>query len=237
MRSTAGERVWGAAVRLVRTGAVQGVSASTDEVHLKVRGRHSPNPHDVFLYPVDVEWDCDCDLQASPCLHACAGAIAFHEGAKQGEALPEPVQAVHCGVRYDFVREEGRALSVHRVLIYADGREEPVRGPLLESEVILPRQDHHADRLLSGVRVGSLAGETLRKLLVFLEGQGQATLDGRPVSLHLRFEYVEIAPGAERGNLEAPGERVDDVQRARADGARRAEDRQTLHAAASSANR
>ncbi|TNE87099.1 MAG: DEAD/DEAH box helicase [Deltaproteobacteria bacterium] len=183
IRDAANERAWGAAVELVRDGAVQGVSDDGDEIHLRVKGRRRATPHDVFLFPEDEDWDCDCELPGDACLHVCAGIIATRESRLSGEALPEPKKAYKVRVRYDFRREGSSALSVKRVLLYGDGRVEPLTKPLARSEILAERGDVQAESLLATASAGALSGETLRRLLVFLEGNAPATLDGEPIEL------------------------------------------------------
>ncbi|MCO4744320.1 MAG: DEAD/DEAH box helicase [Proteobacteria bacterium] len=182
VRGVASERAWGAAVQLVRDGAVVGVSDDGEEIHLLVKARGRARPHDVYLFLDDTDWDCDCALPGKACLHVCAGIIATREGRLSGDGLPEPKKAFKVQIRYDFTRM-GSALSVRRQLVYADGRIEPLTKSLARSDVIAERGDIQAESLLATAPAGALPAETLRRLLVFLEGVPPATLDGEPLAI------------------------------------------------------
>ena len=74
-REAAEDRVWSAAVKLAREGGVAGVSDDGEEIRLRVKLRGRPVPSEVFLWPKDVDWGCDCEL-TQPCVHVCAAIIA-----------------------------------------------------------------------------------------------------------------------------------------------------------------
>ena len=181
LRESVSDRVWSAAVALARSGAVVGRSSSDDELVLAVAVRGRPEPHEVFLWPADLDHGCDCDLP-QPCVHICAAAIAVQQGVKQGRKLPKPAKRYQVSLRYDFTRE-GARLALRRVVVWPDGREETLRGSLADASYLAGRGDTQADALLASHRAGPLSEERLRRLLVFLEGDAPATLDGGPVRM------------------------------------------------------
>src|SRR5678815_5324055 len=81
LRESADERVWGAAVKLAREGAVQGVEDDGEEIHLRVKSRGRPVPHEVYLWPAEQDWGCDCEQASGICVHVCAAAIALQQAA------------------------------------------------------------------------------------------------------------------------------------------------------------
>ncbi|MCB9666465.1 MAG: DEAD/DEAH box helicase [Alphaproteobacteria bacterium] len=181
VRQEADPRVWTAAVKLAREGAVVGVGEEDDALvlHVKMQGR--PRPHEVHLWPDEPDAGCDCDLPA-PCVHVCAATIAVNKGLKVGHALPEAAESFQVRLRYDFTTD-GARLAVQRVVLWPDGRAEPLDGTLSESNYLARRGDTQAELLLVQHRGGPLDEERLRRLLVFLEGEPPATLDGAPIRL------------------------------------------------------
>ena len=181
VRKEAAPAVWSAAVKLARSGAVVGVGADDEEVQLRVKTPARPLPFEVFLWPQDVDHGCDCGLPA-PCVHVCASVIALHKGLKVGQALPEPSDAFRVSLRYDFTTD-GAKLALVRTVVWPDGRTEPLHDTLAASNYLASRGDTQAEALLITHPGGPLDEEKLRRLLVFLEGLPDATLDGKRVKL------------------------------------------------------
>ncbi len=181
-REAAGSRVWGAAVRLARDGGVEGVSDDGDEVHLKVRAPGSSRWHEVYLWPEDGDWGCDCDLPGDCCVHAAAAVIALQQSRQQGDALPAPTPEQKVRVRYAFT-SDGTKLSVKRSAVYNDGSEEVLTRPLAESRLVASRVDLQAESLLVMHRPGALPPDSVRRLLSVLEPDSDVTLDGTPVTV------------------------------------------------------
>src|SRR5687767_3363117 len=89
VRDAAGGPVWGAAVELARDGAVEGLSDDGEEVHLRVKTRHRARPFEVWLWPEDVEWGCDCGQPGEACVHVAAGVIGLQRSrVEMPDALP-----------------------------------------------------------------------------------------------------------------------------------------------------
>ncbi len=174
--------VWTAAVTLARQGAVEGLAAENGEVELRVKARGRALPHEVFLYADDPDGSCDCGAPL-PCVHVCAAAIAARQGlAKRGTPLPEPAPSYRVQLRYDFVRD-GVRLRVSRRVLFPDGRDAPLTTTLAESNFIAHRGDVAAEALLATYTGGALEEDRAGKLLIFLEGDALATLDGEPVEI------------------------------------------------------
>src|SRR5262249_21351931 len=105
VRAAAGDRVWGAAVKLARDGGVDGVSDDGEEVHLKVKAPGKHLWHEVYLWPDEGDWGCDCGMPGSSgpdqaCVHVAAAAISLERARKRGDKLPEPEVTRKVRVRY-----------------------------------------------------------------------------------------------------------------------------------------
>jgi superfamily II DNA or RNA helicase len=181
LRETVQPRIWSQAVTLAREGAVMGVKREKDELVLRVRTRARAVPYEVYLWPDDSDWGCDCGQQL-PCVHICAATIAANQGIKKVDALPEPAPKFKVRLRYAFHRD-GARLRLERLIVRPSGAVEALHGTLASSNFVANRGDMHVEALLVNHSGGALEEEKLRRLLVFLEGEGDATLDGAPVKL------------------------------------------------------
>jgi hypothetical protein len=177
-KDAASERMWGAGVELARKGAVAGVSDDGDEVHLKVKTSARALPFEVYLWPDDVDWGCDCG-RSEVCVHVVAATLAVKRG--KGD-LPKPQKAYRVRLRYQL-SSEGTQLTVSRRIVFPDGHDEPLRGSLAEAKVIVGRADAAAEQLLAVQPRGPLSADAVRRLLWALEGDADATLDGDTVGL------------------------------------------------------
>ncbi|MEZ4321968.1 MAG: SNF2-related protein [Myxococcota bacterium] len=178
-------------MQLARDGAVLGVSDDGEEIHLKVKANGRALPHEVYLWPEEADWGCDCQLPGDACIHVAAAAIASTRSEKKGQALPEPTATYAVTLRYAFTSVKS-ALSVQRMLVYKTGRVVPLETTLSEANVLVERADAQAESLLSMHPGGPLSGEALRRLLRILEGQATATLDGDPVQLSSEPTEFEV---------------------------------------------
>src|SRR5688500_16872851 len=134
VREAAGDRAWGSAVKLARDGGVEGVSDDGEEVHLKVRAPGKAIWHDVYLWPSDPDWGCDCGLPGDACVHVAAAAIALQQSRQNGGALPAPDVTHKVTVRYELT-SRGESLDLRRVAVYADGSVEVLKRPLAELDL------------------------------------------------------------------------------------------------------
>ncbi len=181
VRNAVPERVWGAAVKLARDGSVQGVSSDGDEIRLRVKTRAKTLPYEVYLWPEDPDWGCDCGRD-SACVHVAAATIYANseDCSSFGTAAAED-KAWKVKLHYIFT-SDGPALSVRRVVRYKNGREEPLKGTLAASKLMVDRADAQAESLLTLQTGGALTADLTRRLLSMLHGTN-ATLDGEPVTL------------------------------------------------------
>ncbi len=206
VRSAAEERVWGAAVRLARDGAVKGLANDGQEakLHVKVRGRALP--HEVFLWMKDTDWGCDCG-EAGVCVHVCAAAIALQHAEPSGyadvEALPQPKNQYQVKLRYALTNEQN-ALRVAREVYWPDGRVAPVRGAIAQMDVLVSTRDAQVESLLVHQPEGALSAEALRRFILLLGPDAEVTLDGQPVrlnpdSLLFRVRLIDEGEGFKAG--------------------------------------
>ena len=179
VREQAHAAVWGEGVRLARAGAVRGVEADDDGITVEVKEAGRVTPFEVWLGADGDSFDCACG-RPLPCAHVCAAAIA--SSTDDGLALPEASEAYRVDLRYDF-RTAGHRLAVSRTAVWADGRTQLVDGALADLDAFADRRDMQAESLLLSTNGGPLDEELLRRLLLILEGEGQATLDGAPIPL------------------------------------------------------
>jgi superfamily II DNA or RNA helicase len=182
LREGASNRMWGAGVQLARAGAVEGISDDGDEIYLRVKSPGRPVQHEVYLWPGDADWGCDCGREGA-CVHVVAATIAVRTGLRIGSAsLPEPSETYQVRLRY-ALKAERNALSMERFAVWPDGRTEKVKTSLTQANLTARRGDLQAESLLvrSQYSGGPMSPDLVRRLLVFLEGDAEATLDGAPV--------------------------------------------------------
>jgi superfamily II DNA or RNA helicase len=176
--------IWSTGVKLARDGAVLRAPDASPTFRVRAAGRAVPPT--VTFYPEDEEWSCDCDGKIDPCAHVVAAILfATKEGADPNGAtagLTPPRLAYRLG-------RNGRLLTLSRLLVYPDGREERL-GPSLTSLLargaapggIAPtHEDLAIERALGTparevIPVAGLAG-----VLGALAGHADVTFDGAPV--------------------------------------------------------
>ncbi|MBN2797523.1 MAG: SNF2 helicase associated domain-containing protein [Deltaproteobacteria bacterium] len=178
IRDELAPRAWAAAVLLAREGAVRGVSIGDDEVQLQVKDRQGM-PHTVWLFPDDEEWECDCGIPGSVCVHVAAAAISLHQSGREGLAMPAPKHEYQVQLRYVFQQVKSD-LKVHREVVSPDGGVSLLEGTLAESALFATQADALAESLLVTAPLGPLPADTLRRLIAQLDGR-EVMLDGAVV--------------------------------------------------------
>ncbi|HLL04904.1 MAG TPA: DEAD/DEAH box helicase [Myxococcaceae bacterium] len=189
VRKEARPGIWSTGVNLSRAGAVALQAQTEKEIELRVRAPGRPVAYTVNLYPGDEVWECDCDGRMDPCEHVVAATLSIQQAEKQDKPL-EVAANRWSRVVYRFTRSEG-GLQVHRALVHADGKEEPLEEglaavlakPAQAATVQLEQSDMNADRLLEKRTRGALPPERLESLLRALESARNVLLDGRPVAI------------------------------------------------------
>lgn len=192
-------RMWSEAVDLARGGAVEGVSTSGDEIHLVVKMRGKALPMDVWIWPQDGDFECDTDktTPAGWSTPVVAALIALNQSMVKSGKLPEAAPRYKVKMRYNLT-SKGADLFIDRTILWADGREEPLKGTMAGQDIMGTRGDAQVETLLAMHSAGRLPGETVRRLLRFLEGKAEATLDGKVIALSpedVRFEVRVLDEG------------------------------------------
>lgn len=87
IRQVCSANIWTQGVELVRIAAVDGVRDAEDEIVCRVRTPKRAVAPTVRLYPIDEEWDCDCESKAPCCEHIAAAIIAVRRAHQDGTTL------------------------------------------------------------------------------------------------------------------------------------------------------
>ena len=193
IREAVSDTTWSAAVRLVRQGNVRIAEEDEDEVRLSVRIPGRPLPHEVFLWPDDGDWGCDCGHRGKACVHVAAAAIAHKQHSRGSEerddgrapfqapaTTPAAPRVVHS------IRRVGRGLAIDRRIEHpATGdmppRREAIRGSLARSAAWCTAGDLEVEAALL-TRIGNrIPAELWPRLMKGLADASVVTLDGRPI--------------------------------------------------------
>ena len=200
IREAVSDQTWSAAVRLCRRGCVRVEQQSSEEVRCSVRIPGRPVPHEVFLWPGDEDWGCDCGSRDDACVHTAAAAIATKQQARRdgsvsdsdsssrptrspgavGSTAPSAPRVIHA------LRRVGRGLSIERTIEFpATGdmppRREPIRGSLARSSAWCSAGDLEVEAALL-TRIGNrIPAELWPRLMKGLAEATVVTLDERPI--------------------------------------------------------
>jgi SNF2 domain-containing protein/helicase-like protein len=190
IRQACSASLWSQAVELVRASAVAGVSESEEEIVCRVRTPSRAIAPKVTLYPLDEEWDCDCDSKLPCCEHVAAAMIAVRRAQQEGVSLPNDARSgAHLAYRFKTVREQ--QLLLERYVVKPDGAAElldrsvaGIASSASDVRRLVPTQSDIAiDRLMGSRLHGGLGGESLQGVLLALGGAPHVELDGKPVSV------------------------------------------------------
>jgi len=194
--------VWSQGVKLAREGAVTSGTATADELTFRVRAPGHAIALTVTLYVEGPEWTCDCDGKVDPCAHVAAAAIAAAQAAERGEALTAAPVMKPARLVYRMATKD-RLLTVVRVLVHGDGREERLADSIASSvargrvpEGWTPaHEDLHVERILGTPAREIVQPGRVRDLFAALANDAEVSLDGaavrvsaEPVLPHARVE-------------------------------------------------
>ena len=182
--------MWTQGVKLVRENSVTRAASNNDadgEISVRVRAPGHAIAPTVTLYVEDNEWSCDCGSKVDPCAHVVAGAIACGKSGENGSEIPQ-AEPKTAKLVYRLGTKR-RLLTLTRVVVHDDGREEPFGGTLASdlgrgrgpSDFSPTHEDLLIDRIL-----GSPAREVVplaRVADVFeaLSHDAVVTFDGKPI--------------------------------------------------------
>jgi superfamily II DNA or RNA helicase len=187
--------VWSQGVKLARDGAVAAGASTADELTFRVRAPGYAIALTVTLYVEGPEWTCDCEGKTDPCAHVVAAAIASAQAAERGESLVSAPAAKPARLVYRLATRD-RLLTVLRVLVHGDGREEKLADSIASSvargrtpEGWTPtHEDLHVERILGMPAREVVQPGRIRDLFAAFANDAEVTLDGVPV--HLSGEPV-----------------------------------------------
>lgn len=179
-RAAAPPRAWTAAVELARSGGVEGLNNDGDELRFRVKTRGNARPFEVYLWPDDDDWGCDCGLPGRCCVHVAAAVIAARQGLKTTGEMPKPKNTYKVKIGYSFV-SKGSVLSLKREMIWPDGKRQPLTRPLAQLDVLPENSDIQVEAILAMAPQGKVDANNLRRILGQLAGHDNVSLDGHSV--------------------------------------------------------
>jgi hypothetical protein len=120
IRQACSAGLWSRAVELVRASAVAGVSESDEEIVCRVRTPSRVVAPKVTLYPLDEEWDCDCDSKLPCCEHIAAAIIAVRRAQQEGVSLPSDARSgAHPGYRFKTAKAPSMFHQLGRLTLWS----------------------------------------------------------------------------------------------------------------------
>jgi superfamily II DNA or RNA helicase len=206
IRKTCLPGVWSQGVKLARDGAVTAGAATPDELTFRVRASGHAIALTVTLYVVGPEWTCDCEGKTDPCAHVAAAAIAAVQAAERGEPLASAPAFKPARLVYRLGAKD-RLLTVVRVFVHGDGREERLAESIASSVArgrtpegwIAAHEDLHVERILGSPAREVVQPGRVRDLFAAFANDAEVTLDGKAVRVSgeplLPHARVEDAPG------------------------------------------
>src|SRR5450631_1945900 len=180
--------VWSQGVKLAREGAVTSGTRTADELTFRVRASGHAIALSVTLYVEGPEWTCDCEGKVDPCAHVAAAAIAAAQAAERGESLTAAPVMKPARLVYRMATKD-RLLTVVRVLVHGDGREERLADSIASSvargrvpEGWTPaHEDLHVERILGTPAREIVQPGRVRDLFAAFASDAEVTLDGAAV--------------------------------------------------------
>jgi superfamily II DNA or RNA helicase len=188
IRKTCLPGIWSQGVKLARERAVAAAAARPDELTFRVRAPGYATALTVTLYLEGPEWTCDCEGKTDPCAHVAAAAIAAAQSAEGGEPLASAPALKPARLVYRLATKD-RLLTVVRVLVHGDGREERLAESIASSvarghEAWTPTQeDLHVERILGTPAREVVQPGRVRDLFAAFASDAEVTLDGKAVRL------------------------------------------------------
>ncbi len=201
--------VWSQGVKLVREGAVASTSATDTELTFRVRAPGYAIALTATIYPEGPEWTCDCDGKTDPCAHVAAAIIAAAQAAERGEPLATAKPAQPTRLVYRLAVRD-RLLTLVRVLVHGDGREERFSDSLASGLArgrsadkwggwTPTHEDLRVERILGSPPREIVQPGRVRDLFAAFGADAEVALAGAPVTISaepvLPNARVEDAPG------------------------------------------
>ena len=198
--------VWSQGVKLARESAVSARAKSPGEFTFRVRAPGHAIALTVTLYMEGPEWTCDCEGKTDPCAHVAAAIIAAAQAAERGETLAAAPATTQARLVYRFATRD-RLLTVVRVLVHDDGREERFTDSLASSVArgrtpqgwTPAHEDLQIERILGSPPREIVQPGRVRDLLGAFGSDAEVTLAGAPIRVSgeavLPHARVDDGPG------------------------------------------
>ena len=185
IRDAASDRVWSRGVQLARGGSVVPVRSGADELRFQVVVPGAGRACDVYLWPQEGDWGCDCGGPET-CVHVCAAVIWEQHRGSEGAARPAAHVVAHVARLAYRLRNDGHGITIDRVLRVDDqdlpANEGPASGLKSNRAILIDDCDREIERVL-GFRFGQrIAKEAAHRVWDALQDKADLTLDGQPVS-------------------------------------------------------
>ncbi len=195
--------IWSQGVKLAREGAVALASSAHGELTLRVRAPGYVVAPTVTLYTEGQEWSCDCDGKTDPCAHAAAAAIASAQALEKGQGLEAAPVERPARLVYRLGRKD-RLLTLVRVVVHGDGREERLGGASLASD--LARGQGTLTPTHEDLRLERILGTPAREIVP--PGRVADVLEALSVAAEVTVEGATVRVSGERV---VPRARVEDA--------------------------
>ena len=176
LRKAAPPTAWRVGERAAEDGKVGVISTDDDsgEFLLSVSMGQGP-AHEVYLWPTDSEWECDCESSADACAHAVAALCGLRSGL---DALPQAEAPPHIIMQ---LSRKGRWLDL-QLAIRRGESVEPCPTSLPTD--VLPSEELRRLRQIQGSSTGKrVASRHYRALMSALLAEVEVTLDGQVVQV------------------------------------------------------
>lgn len=196
--------IWSKGVKLARAEAVTLSEATGAEYVFRVKTPGRAIAPICVLYVQETEWTCDCGSDQDPCEHSIAAAIFANEASTQGKQMTR-AEEVHPQLAYRLRRGKNKNLTIERLVVFPDGREEQLKEPLSRSiatgrAVVQPTTDDlEVDRLLVAAGTGptrvstgqGLSAAGMERVLRALSAAKDVRLDDQRVEIDLTPLYPQ----------------------------------------------
>jgi superfamily II DNA or RNA helicase len=200
--------IWSQGVKLARENAVSSGAGTAHELTFRVRATGHAIAYTVTLYVEGPEWACDCDGKTDPCAHVAAAIIASSQASERGESLAAAPAAKPARLVYRLATRD-RLLTVARILVHGDGREERLADSLASTvargrtptDWTPAHEDLRIERVLGMPARDVMQPGRIRDLFAAFSNDTEATLDGVPVRVSSEpvLPHARVEDGPERG--------------------------------------
>ena len=171
-------------MQLARAGSVVPVRADEDEQRFQVVIKDAPRAYDVYLWPKEGDWGCDCGGPET-CVHVCAAVIWDQHRGSGVAAGPAAHVARHVARLGYRLHMDPHGLTIDRVLRVDEedlpANEGPASSLRCDRAILIDDCDREIERVM-GFRFGvRIPKEAAHRVWDALQDAPLLTLDGRPV--------------------------------------------------------